>query len=33
MAIHRRIATTTAMEECVITSITKEAMLATLRAS
>ena len=30
---HRmRIATTTAMEECVITSITKEAMLATLRA-
>jgi CRP/FNR family cyclic AMP-dependent transcriptional regulator len=29
---HRmRIATTTAMEECVITSITKEAMLATLR--
>jgi CRP-like cAMP-binding protein len=30
---HRlRIATTTAMEECVITSITKEAMIATLRA-
>ena len=30
---HRlRMATTTAMEECVITSITKEAMLATLRA-
>src|SRR5271155_5028095 len=29
---HRlRIATTTAMEECVITAITKEAMLATLR--
>ena len=27
-----RIATTTAMEECVITSITKEAMLATLRS-
>ena len=27
-----RIATTTAMEECVITSIAKEAMLATLRA-
>jgi len=27
-----RIATTTTMEECVITSITKEAMLATLRA-
>ena len=27
-----RIATTTAMEECVITSITKEAMIATLRA-
>jgi len=26
-----RIATTTAMEECVITSITKEAMIATLR--
>jgi CRP/FNR family transcriptional regulator, cyclic AMP receptor protein len=26
-----RIATTTAMEECVITSITKEAMLAALR--
>jgi CRP-like cAMP-binding protein len=25
-----RIATTTAMEECVITSITKEAMIATL---
>ena len=30
---HRlRIATTTAMEECVITSITKEAMIATLHA-
>jgi CRP/FNR family transcriptional regulator, cyclic AMP receptor protein len=30
---HRlRIATTAAMEECVITSITKEAMIATLRA-
>src|ERR1700680_1367588 len=30
---HRlRMATTTAMEECVITSITKEAMLAALRA-
>src|SRR5271156_5016499 len=27
-----RIATTTAMEECVITSITKEAMIATLRS-
>src|SRR3984893_6216304 len=27
-----RIATTTAMEECVITSITKEAMIATLHA-
>jgi CRP/FNR family cyclic AMP-dependent transcriptional regulator len=27
-----RIATTTAMEECVITSITKEAMIAALRA-
>jgi CRP-like cAMP-binding protein len=27
-----RIATTTAMEECVITSITKEAMLSTLRS-
>jgi CRP/FNR family transcriptional regulator, cyclic AMP receptor protein len=27
----RRIATTTAMEECVITSITKEAMIAVLR--
>src|SRR3977135_217274 len=26
-----RIATTTTMEECVITSITKEAMIATLR--
>jgi CRP/FNR family transcriptional regulator, cyclic AMP receptor protein len=25
-----RIATTTAMEECLITSITKEAMIATL---
>ena len=27
-----RIATTTAMEECVITSITKDAMIATLHA-
>jgi len=27
-----RIATTTAMEECVITSITKDAMIATLRS-
>ena len=27
-----RIATTTAMEECVITSITKEAMIAALRS-
>src|SRR5450631_623727 len=27
-----RISTTTAMEECVITSITKEAMIATLRS-
>ncbi len=27
-----RVATTAAMEECVITSITKEAMIATLRA-
>jgi CRP/FNR family transcriptional regulator, cyclic AMP receptor protein len=27
-----RIATTTAMEECVLTSITKEAMIATLRS-
>src|ERR1700737_1407166 len=28
-----RIATTTAMDECVITSITKEAMIATLNAA
>lgn len=28
-----RIATTTAMEDCVITSITKEAMMAAIRAS